>query len=355
MLQLMTQAAQPGAAADAGPVLPQGFAQAVAMRAEGARDDGTLLAADGFGEQLLLTADVAASEPPEVAVEAPRVEQPETDAPDLPSAEQWLSSMLDQRAVSIQARESGTARQPGEVSTGRSMAEPAALPVQANVPRGELPDALRTAGPAAVPLQALVLPSKAQAETPQALAQPVAAEPLDAQLLSQLERLGGHAGQASAANLQPAVPQSQALEQKLTLQAPEAKWGEQMLNALRDSVELQMRHNVQHASIRLDPPELGSLEIYLSHESGRLNVQISAAQGDVARLLQQTSERLRQELVGQNFVQVDVQVAADSQSGRQQARQERPLPFEDEPVLAARPVEETRQAAGQAGDVLVTV
>ena len=86
-----------------------------------------------------------------------------------------------------------------------------------------------------------------------------------------------------------------------SLQAPEAG-GEQMLHALREHVEVQLQQRQQSASIRLDPPELGSLEIHLSHESGRLTVQLSAANADVARLLQQTSDRLRQELVAQQFV-----------------------------------------------------
>jgi flagellar hook-length control protein FliK len=110
-------------------------------------------------------------------------------------------------------------------------------------------------------------------------------------------------------------------ERTLKLHGTEAKWGEQMLHTLRENVGLQLQHRQQSATIRLDPPELGSMEIFLSHESGRLNVQISA-QGDVARLLQQTSDRLRQELVNQQFVQVNVQVSSDNQGGQRHSRQQ---------------------------------
>lgn len=145
----------------------------------------------------------------------------------------------------------------------------------------------------------------------------------------------------------------------LKLQAPEAKWGEQMLHALREHVEVQLQQRQQSASIRLDPPELGSLEIHLSHESGRLTVQLSAANADVARLLQQTSDRLRQELVAQQFVQVNVQVGADGRSGRQGQSQQG---HDDEAVLAAAAPTSAATVGSGAGrssdrgkDVLVTV
>ncbi len=148
-------------------------------------------------------------------------------------------------------------------------------------------------------------------------------------------------------------------ERLLKLQAPEAKWGEQMLHALREHVEVQLQQRQQSASIRLDPPELGSLEIHLSHESGRLTVQLSAANADVARLLQQTSDRLRQELVAQQFVQVNVQVGADGRSGRQGQSQQG---HDDEAVLAAAAPTSAATVGSGAGrlsdrgkDVLVTV
>lgn len=208
--------------------------------------------------------------------------------------------------------------------------------------------------------QAAANPSKILGE---AAAPKVAApEPLDGQLLAQLERLSGQAAAVSSeAGTAPAGPgqtaQASGLERTLQLQAPEAKWGGQMLHALRETVELQLQQRVQHTTIRLDPPELGSLEIFLSHESGRLSVQISAAQGDVARLLQQTSERLRQELVGQNFLQVSVQVSADGQPGQQHERQARTRLFDEEPVMAGSlDAEQAEQdPASRSGDVLITV
>lgn len=148
---------------------------------------------------------------------------------------------------------------------------------------------------------------------------------------------------------------TQRVQSQLTLQAPEAKWGEQLLHALRDNVQVQIQQKIQNATIRLDPPELGSLEIYLSHESGRLTVQITSSQADVARLIQATSERLRQELSGPQFIQVNVQTFADGQSGQQQSR-ERQRFMSDEMILAnEQEFIGQDKATKSTGDVLVTV
>jgi flagellar hook-length control protein FliK len=192
-----------------------------------------------------------------------------------------------------------------------------------------------------------VAPTLAEA-LPTASLEPLlsAAEPLEAgePLTSTVER-----GQTTPA---------QAADRALKLQAPETKWGEQMLHALRENVDLQIQQKIQSATIRLDPPELGSMEIMLSHESGRLNVHLTAANADVARLLQQSSDRLRQELVGQHFVQVNVQVGADSggQRGQQGQQRQRAALAGEELPLAARPHEqEQSRESGRPRDVLITV
>ncbi|WP_251835637.1 flagellar hook-length control protein FliK [Serpens gallinarum] len=159
--------------------------------------------------------------------------------------------------------------------------------------------------------------------------------------------LSGQASQLPAAV--SALP-----ERTLKLQGSDAQRGEQMLHALRDSVDMQIQQKAQRATIRLDPPELGKLEIVVSQEVGRITIQINAGQADTLRLLQQTSDRLRQELLTQHFVQVNVQVGADSQSG-QQSRQE-PLRYAENAVrdnVLEPSGDDTRQR--DTSDVLVTV
>lgn len=145
------------------------------------------------------------------------------------------------------------------------------------------------------------------------------------------------------------------VQSSLGLHAPEAKWGEQLLHALRDNVQVQIQQRMQNATIRLDPPELGSLEIYLSHEAGRLTVHITASQTDVARLIQQTSDRLRQELAGPQFTQVNVQTSAEGQGGQQQSRERQRLLAEDTILANEQSFVNSSQPANRVSDVLVTV
>ncbi|EGA65710.1 flagellar hook-length control protein FliK [Vibrio brasiliensis] len=92
------------------------------------------------------------------------------------------------------------------------------------------------------------------------------------------------------------------------------KWGEQMMQVLHDRVTLQAQQNMQEAKIRLDPPELGKLDLLVRVDGDRLSVQINANAAATREALIQVSERLRAELQNQNFVHVDVNVGSgDSQ------------------------------------------
>lgn len=92
------------------------------------------------------------------------------------------------------------------------------------------------------------------------------------------------------------------------------KWGEQMMQVLHDRVTLQAQQSMQEAKIRLDPPELGKLDLLVRVDGDRLSVQINANAAATREALIQVSERLRAELQNQNFVHVDVNVGSgDSQ------------------------------------------
>lgn len=93
-------------------------------------------------------------------------------------------------------------------------------------------------------------------------------------------------------------------------------WAQQLKSALGERLQIQLKNQIQHATIRLDPPEMGKIDIALKLDGGRMQVHISAGQADVYRALQQTSGELRQMLVGHHVDQVTVQVSA--QSGQQQ-------------------------------------
>ncbi|ENY8009846.1 flagellar hook-length control protein FliK [Vibrio fluvialis] len=100
------------------------------------------------------------------------------------------------------------------------------------------------------------------------------------------------------------------------------KWGEQMLQVLHDRVTLQAQQNLQEAKIRLDPPDLGKLDLVVRVEGDRLSVQINANAAATREALMQVSDRLRAELQSQNFVHVDVNVSSDQGGQRQSSSQD---------------------------------
>ena len=106
----------------------------------------------------------------------------------------------------------------------------------------------------------------------------------------------------------------------LKLDTETSRWTQQLQSALGDRLQLQVKNQIQRATIRLDPPDMGKIDISLQMDNGRIQVQINASHAEVYRALQQTSNDLRQTLTDQNFVQVNVQVS--SQSGQQQGREQ---------------------------------
>lgn len=184
------------------------------------------------------------------------------------------------------------------------------------------------------------------------LAQSVRSEDAPLQMLA--SRSGEAAGTIMSTPAQPSG--AAAVPAEVRLHGPEARWGEQMLQALRDQVEMQVSQRSQQATIRLDPPELGSLNIQISHEQGKLSVHINAAQTDVARLLGLLSERLRHELIGQNFTEVSVGVGSGAEQGKQ-GRQRQASHFAGESIGAAREVAQQPDGGnhGPASDILISV
>lgn len=377
MLQLVTPGAASAVSAQDSEARPANLNASLPDSVSGPLGLGELFASElqAVGEQQAARLELEPGT--EMSAEAlPEVAESAQAAPEL-DAEQWLLSMLGQRDVQVQARDTSptvSLGQAGEVASGAERGETSAwlagagLPVARDLGRADSARDVLNSPAAELPARQVVaadsarlpqLLSKAEA----LLAAPI--KPAEGPLLAALDALAGspdgpatEAADGLATASSTTLPSSSAggAERAIRLQGPEAKWGEQMLNALRDNVEMQVQQRVQSTAIRLDPPELGSMEIFLSHESGRLNVHITASQADVARLLQSTSERLRQELVGQHFTQVSVGVGSDGQSGQQHSPRDRAR-FLGEAEVAANhlrdaPVEEK---TGLNRDVLITV
>ncbi|WP_368543874.1 flagellar hook-length control protein FliK [Enterobacter soli] len=154
-----------------------------------------------------------------------------------------------------------------------------------------------------------------------------------------------HAVEKQAVNLPP-----------IKMDADEAKWAQQLHGALNDRLQLQVRNQVQHATIRLDPPEMGKVDISLQIENGRMQVHISASNGETYRALQQISNELRQSLTEQNFVQVNVQVSSQSGQSQQGHKEQQMLAAQESPAAGAEIAAEETQATFTKDDsVLLTV
>lgn len=133
---------------------------------------------------------------------------------------------------------------------------------------------------------------------------------------SLLENSSMPAAISQAQHANPATPlaanQTQGAEwAAVRVDTSSGKWGEQMMQVLQDRVTLQAQQNLQEAKIRLDPPDLGKLDLLVRVEGDRLSVQINATNAVTREALIQVSERLRAELQEQNFVHVDVNVGSD--------------------------------------------
>ncbi|WP_312816165.1 flagellar hook-length control protein FliK [Atlantibacter subterraneus] len=164
---------------------------------------------------------------------------------------------------------------------------------------------------------------------------------------------------AAAAAMTPAQPMHAAktpvmdIPKTAPLPAQDQEWGEKLTGLLKDRIHFQINQQQQISTIRLDPPSLGKLDIAIQLDAGKLTVHITASQPDVCRSLQQLSEQLRQQLSGQNFGQVAVNVSTDSGSDRQQ-QQQRHQPQGDQ-ILTARAISPETNGEHQRDPLLIKV
>lgn len=110
---------------------------------------------------------------------------------------------------------------------------------------------------------------------------------------------------------------------------------EALREALGERLQMQIDQRTQKATIRLDPPNMGKLDLSLHFEGGKLQVHIQASQPDVLRALQQTSHELRTSLSEQNHVPVNVQVSQQSGDQRPPSRHPQQPPATPTRVLQA--------------------
>ena len=98
------------------------------------------------------------------------------------------------------------------------------------------------------------------------------------------------------------------------------QWGQRLLNMLSDKVQLQVGQNLQKAQIRLDPPNLGTIDISISVDQDRTTVNLVASHQQVRDAISQTIDQLRYNLGAKLNTEVNVSSQADT-SGQGHSRQ----------------------------------
>ncbi|HEY0585881.1 MAG TPA: flagellar hook-length control protein FliK [Pseudoduganella sp.] len=111
----------------------------------------------------------------------------------------------------------------------------------------------------------------------------------------------------------------------LQLSGSPEQWQQPLRAALGDRLQLQLARNDERAVIRLEPPNMGSVEISVRHSGGSLQVNIAATHSEVVRQLNAIGDTVRQDLAQRQFGEVAVTVSSSNArslaDGGQQQRQ----------------------------------
>ena len=115
---------------------------------------------------------------------------------------------------------------------------------------------------------------------------------------------------------------------------PTHKGPQALVQALADRVQVQQVQGAQIATVRLDPPQMGSLEIRIRQDASGIHVQMQASHGEVGRQLATVVDSLRQELLARSpDASVTVSHTRSTASGGQSGSQSQGQAWSDEPEI----------------------
>lgn len=172
----------------------------------------------------------------------------------------------------------------------------------------------------AMPVSATAPAFAAPAQAAQA-APATAAAPAAPSIAADAPVAADAAAPVTANGIAPSQPAPAASTELKLVAATPAAWQQPLREALGDRLQLQLSRNIDQAVIRLDPPNLGRIEIAIRHMGGSLEVNISATHSEVVRQLHTISDTMRTDLAQRQFseVAVNVTTAARGTAGSQQA------------------------------------
>lgn len=172
----------------------------------------------------------------------------------------------------------------------------------------------------------------AQAELLQALRQQLSDMPkadLNSAALERLIAATQTHGQNLQASLSPATQLHNTAAEQATKMAPQQfqanvditqpDWGKDLVDQLRSRMQFSKTDHLQQAHVRLDPPELGKLDINLRMEGDKVSVHFTAAHPQLREALLANAERLRFDFEGGQLQLGDVSVSSGNQQQGQQS------------------------------------
>ncbi|WP_299019616.1 flagellar hook-length control protein FliK [uncultured Photobacterium sp.] len=134
--------------------------------------------------------------------------------------------------------------------------------------------------------------------------------------------MNGNLNMLTQAAMQPSATAASANTQAQQFQASvditEPEWGRDLVEQLRSRMKLSKTDQIQHAHVRLDPPELGRLEVNLRMEGDKVSVHFTAAHPQLREALAANADRLRFDFDGSQMQLADVSVSSGMYQQSQQ-------------------------------------
>ena len=188
-------------------------------------------------------------------------------------------------------------------------------------------DAPDAAMPAPATTADTAVPQTASAtRTPPRGAETAASRPADtaplatATVAKDESRTTAAAPAATTAGVTTAAPATPASAATVKLAGTPEQWQQPLRQALGDRLQVNLQRNNDHAVIRLEPPNMGSIEISIRHSAGSLQVNLSANNSEVLRQLNTIGDSVRQDLSTRQFSDVAVTVSASRGQGQAQSQ-----------------------------------
>ena len=242
------------------------------------------------------------------------------------------------------ATSDATAVVPARDTKNLSVAASPALPAQRSVmTTAGMPLTIDTGSDLPLASASIALPSNAARASDASLIAMNAATPGDQQgsnlLASQsqplLVAMASSAAEARAAGTD-----------KVADVQPAATSRQSLIDALGERLNVQLNRGSSQATIRLDPPMMGTIQIVIRHDAAGVQVHLSATHGDVLRQLHSIGNALSHDLTQRNQGEVTVHVSGGSRDGdgRQRDRHGGSADSDSAPGHALRTVDESERA-----------